>query len=70
LGFVDNFADLSTGLKPKAIVSGEPIWLEGAVKLNNGMFVTANIMYVSLNRKYLDLIYQNQKYQYIIKIMD
>lgn len=67
LGFVDNFADLSTGLKPKAIVSGEPIWLEGAVKLNNGMFVTANIMYVSLNRKYLDLIYQNQKYQYIIK---
>jgi len=66
-GVVDNFADPNTGLKPKATVSGQPLWLEGAVKLNNGMFVSANILYVSLNRKYLDLIYQNQKYQYVIK---
>jgi len=49
-------------------VNGQQIWIEGGIKLNDGLIVTAGIMHVSLKQKYEKASpYAGQKYQYNIR---
>jgi hypothetical protein len=66
-GYVDNFKDNITGLTPKPVVRGQDIWIEGGIRLNDGLIFSAKMMYVPLKRKYLDFIYKGQEYNYNIK---
>lgn len=67
--YVNNFKDPVTGLTPKPVVSGQNIWFEGGIRLNDGLIFSAKMMYVPLKRKYLDFVYQNQEYNYNIKYL-
>jgi len=49
-------------------VLGPQIWIEGGIRLNDGLVVTAGIMYVTLKRKYeYASPYPGKKYQYSIQ---
>ncbi len=53
---------------PAPIVNGQQIWIEGGIRLNDGLIVTARIMHVTLERKYVhSSAYAGQKYQYSIR---
>ncbi len=53
---------------PAPVVSGQQIWIEGGIRLNDGLIVTARIMHVTLERKYVHAsAYAGQKYQYSIR---
>ena len=65
--YVNNFKDMVTGLTPKPVVRGQDIWFEGGYRLNDGLIFSAKMLYVPLKRKYLDLVYQGQEYNYNIK---
>jgi len=50
-------------------VNGQQIWIEGGIRLHNGLIVTAGVMHVTLERHYVpvDKYYGGQKYQYSIR---
>lgn len=53
---------------PAPVVNGQQIWIEGGIRLNDGLIVTARIMHVTLERKYVhESAYAGQKYQYSIR---
>ncbi len=53
---------------PAPVVNGQQIWIEGGIRLNDGLIVTAQIMHVTLERKYVHAsAYAGQKYQYSIR---
>jgi len=49
-------------------VNSQQIWIEGGIRLNDGLIVTAGIMHVTLEQKYEHASsYAGQKYQYSIR---
>ncbi len=57
-----------TDVSPAPIVSGPQLWIEGGIRLNDGLILTARIMHVTLERKYVQAsYYAGQKYQYSIR---
>ena len=49
-------------------VTGPQIWLEGGIRLNDGLVITAGVMYVTLKQKYEHASpYAGKKYQYSIQ---
>jgi len=53
---------------PAPVVNGQQIWIEGGIRLNDGLIITARIMHVTLERKYVQAsTYAGQKYQYSIR---
>ena len=49
-------------------VNGPQIWIEGGIRLNDGLVVTAGIMYVTLKQKYEHASpYAGKEYQYSIQ---
>jgi len=65
--YINNFKDPVTELTPKPVVRGQDIWFEGGIRLNDGLIFSAKMLYVPLKRKYLDMVYQGQEYNYNIK---
>jgi len=55
-------ADPFSHILPQTMVPGQTLWIEGGYKLSNNLILTANVMFASLKRKYIDLIYQGQKH--------
>ncbi len=53
-------------IKPKPTILGPQIWIEGSIKLNDGLWITSGIMRTILERQYVDEIYHGQKFQYSI----
>jgi len=54
--------------EPAPVVNGQQIWIEGGIRLNDGLIVTAQIMHATLERKYVhESAYAGQKYQYSIR---
>lgn len=58
----DNYVDPLTGMIPEKTVGGKAIWIEGGYKLPNKIIVGGYIMYASLKNKYMDPVFQGQKY--------
>lgn len=56
--------DENTGLSPQAVVPGKAIWIEGGYNFNNGLFVSAGVMYELTKRKRTDIFYPGQKELY------
>ncbi len=56
--------DVNTGLSPQAVVPGKTIWVEGGYNFNNGLFVSAGVMYELTKRKRTDPFYPGQKELY------
>jgi len=56
------YKDPFSGIPPEALVPGKTLWIEGGYRLSNDLIVTANVMFVSVKRKYIDLVYQGQKH--------
>ncbi len=56
--------DENTGLSPQAVVPGKTIWIEGGYNFNNGLFVSAGVMYDLTKRKRTDMYYPGQKELY------
>mgnify|MGYP000258251075 CR=1 FL=1 len=65
--YINNFKDPVTGLTPKPVIRSQDIWFEGGIRLNDGLIFSAKMLYVPLKRKYLDMVYQGQEYNYNIK---
>ena len=38
---------------PAPVVNGQQIWIEGGIRLKDGLIVTARMMHVTLEQKYL-----------------
>ncbi len=49
------------------VVDGQQIWIEGGIRLNDGLIITAGIMHVTLERQYSSSYYADRKYQYSIR---
>ena len=58
----DDYQDSTSGISPEKTVGGKTIWIEGGYKLPNNIIVSAHVMFASLKREYIDLLYQGQKY--------
>lgn len=56
--------DENTGLLLQAVVPGKTIWIEGGYNFNNGLFVSAGVMYELTKRKRTDIYYPGQKELY------
>jgi len=54
--------------EPAPVVNGQQIWIEGGIRLNDGLIITARIMHVTLEHYYSgSSYYAGQKYQYSIR---
>ena len=55
-------------IDPAPVVNGQQIWIEGGIRLNDGLIITAGIMHVTLEHYYsASSYYAGQKYQYSIR---
>ena len=55
-----DYKDPNSGLSPEKTVGGKALWVEGGYKLPNNIIVSANIMFASSKRQYIDIIYHGQ----------